>query len=221
MGLTIAIIVPTRGRAEYLDVALGSIAPQATALGAEVVVVDDGPDSRTHAVADRHGARYLAHDAPRGLNVARNTGIRATAADLLVYVDDDVEVWPGWLQALTGAAIACDGDVGVFTGPIRPRFEGHQLRACGREGPPITFFDAGPVDADVERAWGANMALRRSAIERVGRFDTSLVNGGDEEEWQARWRAAGGRIRYVAAAGVDHRRASSPARRWSTPAAAT
>jgi GT2 family glycosyltransferase len=212
MGLTVAIIVPTRGRPAYLDVALRSLAPQAAALGAEVVVVDDGPDHETHAVADRHGARYLAHDGPRGLNVARNTGIRATTSDLLVYVDDDIEAWPGWLQAIVDAARATGDDVGVLTGPIRPRFEDHELRMCGREGPPITFFDAGPADVDVERAWGANMALRRSALMRVGRFDASLVNGGDEEEWQARWRAAGGRIRYIAAAGVDHRRAGDDAR---------
>jgi GT2 family glycosyltransferase len=220
MGSTVAIIVPTRGRPAYLDVALGSIAAQAAALGAEMVVVDDGPDPETHAVAARRGARYVAHDGPRGLNVARNTGIRATDADLLVYVDDDVEVWPGWLPALAEAAAACDDDVGVFTGPIRPRFEGRELRMCGREGPPITFFDAGPDDADVERAWGANMALRRSALERVGRFDIRLVNGGDEEEWQARWRASGGRIRYVAAAGVDHRRAGDDARLRSLARAA-
>jgi hypothetical protein len=56
------------------------------------------------------------------------------------------------------------------------------------------------------------MALRRSAIERVGRFDESLGGAGDEEEWQRRLRAAGGSIRYVAAAGVDHRRTGPDAR---------
>jgi GT2 family glycosyltransferase len=177
-----------------------------------VIVVDDGPDEPTRAVAERHGAGYVPHDGPRGLNVARNTGIDATTEELLVYVDDDVEVGPGWLRALMGAAEAAGDDVGVLTGPIRARFEDHPLRMCGREGPPITFFDAGPADTDVSRAWGANMAIRRSAVERVGRFDLRYVNGGDEEEWQDRWQAVGGRIRYVAAAALDHRRAGDDAR---------
>jgi GT2 family glycosyltransferase len=56
------------------------------------------------------------------------------------------------------------------------------------------------------------MAIRRGALERVGRFAEHLVNGGDEEEWQARWQALGGRVRYIAAAGLDHRRAGDDAR---------
>src|SRR5206468_8984109 len=64
-----------------------------------------------------------------------------------------------------------------------------------------------------EFVWGANMALRRSALERVGPFDEAVeIWAGDEEDWQRRLRAAGGRIAYVAAAGVDHRRAGPDAR---------
>ncbi len=207
-----AVIVPTRRRAAYLDVALASIAPQAAAAGAELLVVDDGPDAATRAVAGRHGARLLAHPRTRGLNAARNTAIDATAAELLVFVDDDVAVRPGWLRALRAAAAALPEDVGVLAGPIHARFEDHRVRLCGREGPPITFLDLGPRDRDAEHAWGANMTVRRSALERAGRFDERVGLYGDEQEWQARLKAAGGRIRYVAAAAVDHRRAGDDAR---------
>ena len=61
-----SIIVPTRERAGYLDVALASIAPQAAAAGAEVLVVDDGPSAATEEVARRHGARYVATGRSRG-----------------------------------------------------------------------------------------------------------------------------------------------------------
>jgi hypothetical protein len=56
------------------------------------------------------------------------------------------------------------------------------------------------------------MTLRRAALERIGRFDERLEGTGDEEDWQRRLRAAGGRVRYVAAAGVDHRRVDADAR---------
>jgi GT2 family glycosyltransferase len=212
MALTVAIIVPTRGRARYLEVALASIAPQAAARGAEVLVVLDGPDEPGRAIALASGARVVAHEAPRGLNAARNTGIDATGADLLVFVDDDVEVRPGWLDALVGAAEELGEDYGAFTGPIHARFEDHPLRLCGREGPPVTALDLGPADTDTDHAWGANMTLRRSALARAGRFDEARELYGDEQEWQARLRAAGGRIRYVAAAALDHRRAGDDAR---------
>src|SRR3954451_6547181 len=148
-----AIVIPTRARPRYLDVPLASIAPQAPGHGAEIVVVDDGPDEATRAVAARHGARYVAHDGPRGLNVARNTAIDAAGdAELLVYVDDDVEVWPGWLGALLRTASDCPPEVGVLTGPIRARIEDHRFVSCGREGPPVTFLALGPVDTDAPLA---------------------------------------------------------------------
>jgi GT2 family glycosyltransferase len=207
-----AVILPTAGRPGYLDVALASIVGQAAALGAEVLVVDDGPSEATREVAARHGARYVAHDHGRGLNAARNTGARETTAPLLAYVDDDVEAHAGWLAALVIADASQPADVGVFTGPILARFDDHPLPLCGREDPPITHVDLGPADRDCEHAWGANMAVRRSALQRIGPFDESRELYGDEQEWQARLKAAGGRVRYVAGAALDHRRAGRDAR---------
>jgi GT2 family glycosyltransferase len=207
-----SVIVPTRRRAPYLDVALASIAPQARAANAEIVVVDDGGDPVTKEVAERHGAAYVALTPARGLNAARNAGAAHAGGDLLVYVDDDVRARPGWLQALVDADAREPQDVGALTGPIIARFEDHRFRTCGREGPPITFFDLGPGDVDAAHAWGANMAVRRAALDRVGPFDEAIGGAGDEQEWQERLRAGGGRIRYVAAAALEHRRAGDDAR---------
>ena len=97
---TASIVIPTRGRPGYLDVALASVMAQATAAGAEALVVLDGPDGGSEAVAERHGARVVALPVPAGLNAARNAGCRAARSDLIVFLDDDVRVDPGWLRAL-------------------------------------------------------------------------------------------------------------------------
>src|SRR5271155_3109404 len=209
-----SIAIPTRARPDYLEVALASIVPQGDAAGAEVLVVDDaGPSPTTRALAERHGARYEPHPGPLGLNVARNTGVERSTGELLVFVDDDVHVRPGWLQALLGAARE-HPEVDVFTGPIEPRLEGSRLRGCGREGPPITSLDLGPQDVETRYAWGANMTIRRSALERVGPFEVALEHGGDEQEWQDRMRAEepDARVLYVAGAALEHRRAGPDAR---------
>jgi GT2 family glycosyltransferase len=212
-----SIVIPTRARPRYLEVALASIAPQALAAGAEVVVIDDaGPSPAVRELAERFHARYEPHPRPLGLNVARNTGVTRTRGELVVFVDDDVEVRAGWLDALLQAA----GEhprAQVFTGPIRPRLEGPSgwtRHSCGRDGPPITALDLGPHDTDrVRYAWGANMAVRRSALERVGPFDVTLEGAGDEQEWQDRLAGACGRglVLYVAAAALDHRRSGTDA----------
>src|SRR3954467_8238355 len=99
-----SVVVPTRDRPAYVGVALDSVLPQARALGAEVLVVLDGPDAESAAVASQRGARTISHAHSRGLNAARNTGIAETSGDLVVFVDDDVEVRPGWLEALARAS---------------------------------------------------------------------------------------------------------------------
>jgi GT2 family glycosyltransferase len=225
---TASIIIPTRARPDYLRVALASIAPQAAAAGAELLVVEDGrPSHEVGALAKRFGATHLSHVRPLGLNAARNTGVANSQGELLVFVDDDVEVGPGWLQALLAAARE-HPDAQVFTGPIRPRLEGRSgwsRHSCGREGPPITSLDLGSRDTDdVRFAWGANMTVRRGALERVGPFDATLGLYGDEQEWQERLLASSRNgdapILYVAAAALDHRRSPADARLRSLARAA-
>jgi GT2 family glycosyltransferase len=208
---TASIVIATRGRPDYLDVALASVVPQAAAAGAEVIVVVDGRAPPSESVAQRHRTRLVTLQTQSGLSAARNAGVAAAGSPLVVFVDDDIEAPAGWLDALlAGARSAPDHD--VFGGPIRARLEGGAPRSCGRESPPITTLDLGPEDRDVARIWGANMAIRRGAFDRVGPFDEALRARGDEEDWERRYAELGGRIRYLAAAGLDHRRNAADSR---------
>jgi glycosyltransferase involved in cell wall biosynthesis len=207
----VSVVVPTHNRADYLAVTLDSLNAQEVEEPYEVIVVDDGSSDATTGVARRAGAMYIRHDRPRGPNTARNEGARAASAPLIALVDDDVYAPPGWLQALLDGA-AAHPDAEAFGGPIRARFDGPAPRSCGREAPPITTLDLGPTDREAELVWSANMLVRRSALGRVGEFDERLPTGGDEEEWLRRLRADGGKVVYLAAAGLDHRRAGADAR---------
>ncbi|MCW3031912.1 MAG: hypothetical protein QOK19_2540 [Solirubrobacteraceae bacterium] len=208
-----SIVIPTRDRERYLDVALASLRAQAAALDVEVLVVEDGPPSvAIRELAERNGARHAANGSQLGLNAARNRGVRETTGPLVIFLDDDVRVRPGWLAALLGASRA-NPDEDVFAGRIVPRLEGPAPRTCGRELAPITTLDLGERDSRTRFAWGANMAIRRTALQTVGPFDESLDGGGDEQDWQER-AAAGSppQALYVGAAAVEHRRSGDDAR---------
>jgi glycosyltransferase involved in cell wall biosynthesis len=206
-----SVVLPTRGRAAYLEVALDSLAAQDLAEPWELVVVDDGSSDGTRALLERRGVRSVRLDPARGLNPARNAGVAASEGGLVVFTDDDVRAPAGWLTALVEGARR-HAEAEAFGGPIAARFEGPTPRSCGREDPPLTTLDLGPEDRPTELVWGANMAVRRGAFERVGAFDETIHDGGDEQEWLERLRARGGSVVYVAAAGLDHRRAGDDAR---------
>jgi glycosyltransferase involved in cell wall biosynthesis len=199
---------------------LASLASQELDDPFELLVVDDSSDDGTRGVVDRWSVRCVRAEGAGGLNAARNTGMRATTAPLVVFVDDDVYAPSGWLRAVVeGAARHPDAD--AFGGPIRARFEGRTPSSCGREDPPITTLDLGSQDTEAGTVWGANMAIRRHALERIGPFDEAVpVGSGDEEAWLQALQASGGKIVYLAAAGLDHRRAGADARLPALVAAA-
>jgi glycosyltransferase involved in cell wall biosynthesis len=207
----VSVVLPTRGRAAYLEVALDSLAAQDLGEPWELLVVDDGSSDGTRELLELRGVRSLRLEPAAGLNPARNVGVAATRAGLVAFTDDDVRASPGWLRALVEGA-GRHPAAEAFGGPIRACFEGPAPRGCGREDPPLTTLDLGADDRPAELAWGANMAVRREAFERVGAFDETIHGGGDEQEWIERLRSRGGTLVYLAGAGLDHRRVGSDAR---------
>ena len=198
MAPSASILFPTRGRREYLAVALRSVAPQAAAHGAEIVVIeDDAADPETERLVAAHGGRYVALGEERGINVARNAAVEAAAADLLCFIDDDVEAWPGWLAAMLEGARG-NPEHEALGGPIRARLEGTNLHPCGREPLPVTSLDLG------ER--------RRGRRVRVG-LEPHDPAVGDRARRPVRRRAARGRRRRGAvAAAPEGRRRADPLR---------
>jgi GT2 family glycosyltransferase len=100
----LSVVLPTYNDAPILGRALAALAAQSLAPAAyDVVVVDDGSTDETpHVIAAANTGpvriRSVRLDRNRGRSAARNAGIRATSAPLIVFVDSDVLVRPDFLQ---------------------------------------------------------------------------------------------------------------------------
>jgi len=125
---TASIVIPTLAAPRYLDVALASVMPQARELGAEVIVVCDGPDAVAAEVVQRHGATLIILPAQQGLNTGRNTGIEASTGELIVFIDQDIDAPPGWLAALDPRPL------GGRATELRPRNGSHHHPGRGSPG---------------------------------------------------------------------------------------
>jgi GT2 family glycosyltransferase len=208
--LSLTVVIPTRDREDDLARCLASLAAQSRAPD-QVIVVDNasrGDGTRRAALAA--GATYLS-ESRRGLDFARNAGVRAAVGDVVAFCDDDVALHRDWCRQML-AALA-DASVDAVTGLVLPlELETPAQRIFELDwsfGRGFERIDYTPAFFERTRrkgcpAWivgaGASMAFRREVFMRVGLFDERLDAGaagcsGDSELWY-RILATGGTCRY-------------------------
>lgn len=126
----VSIIIPCYRQAQFLDEAVQSALGQSYQ-PVEVLVVNDGSDDDTEAVAARYGdrIRYL-YQPNRGLPAARNTGISCAGGAWLKFLDADDRLHPdqvAWqMESLAGRtdAVSLTG-VRFFREDAPQQFEDH------------------------------------------------------------------------------------------------
>jgi glycosyltransferase involved in cell wall biosynthesis len=180
----VAVIVPTHNRPRLLAVTLRSILAQRE-VDLAVVVVDDGssqPSAVCGAIevcADSR-VRLIRHDQPRGVCAARNTGMLATTSEWVALCDDD-DVWaPGKLRAQLASARE-DSAPWAYAGDVAVDIDLTVLNGA----PPL------PPDALVKElehwnpvpAGSSNVMMRRSVLDAIGLFDSTLLSVGDWDLW--------------------------------------
>jgi glycosyltransferase involved in cell wall biosynthesis len=89
----VSVVIPCYNQAHFLAEALDSVLAQ-THPQIEVVVVDDGSTDNTSAVAAAYPGVRCIRQPNRGLAAARNTGLRHTTGDYLVFLDADDRLLP-------------------------------------------------------------------------------------------------------------------------------
>jgi glycosyltransferase involved in cell wall biosynthesis len=84
---SLSIIIPTKNESEAIGGVL-TIARQAYPQ-AEIIVVDDGSDDDTGAIAEQHGATVVRHPESLGNGAAVKSGARAATGSVLAFMDGD------------------------------------------------------------------------------------------------------------------------------------
>ncbi|WP_225206447.1 glycosyltransferase family 2 protein [Novosphingobium huizhouense] len=180
--VTGTIAICTRDRPDDLATCLEGLMQMAGE--APILVIDNAPRTdESRAVVARHPAvRYVVEPRP-GLDNARNRAFAETSTDVVAFIDDDARPDRHWFaQLLAGFA---DSTVLAVTGlTLASELETEAQIAFQRigglsRGFRRREFDAGSCDPFFawEAGVGANMAVRRSALDLVGPFDPALDAG--------------------------------------------
>lgn len=166
---TVAVVVASRDRARALAGALAAI-HEVVPAGVEVLVVDSASvDDGTASVAGDAGVRCVRSDVP-GLSVARNLAIAELDAEIVVFTDDDCAPRPGWVEGLTEPF--ADPQIAFVTGPLHGADGGTAADVVGLGARRWRWGDD-----PLTMGSGANMAVRRRAVDAVGGFDARLGAG--------------------------------------------
>jgi len=196
----ISVVIRTLNEARYLGGLLQSIERQDTdGLGVEVVLVDSGSTDGTLQIAEAHGCKIL-HIRREDFSFGRslNIGCEAAQGEYLVITSGHcVPVNDQWLKSL-----------------VEPLAQGKADYVYGRQlgGPQTTFSESRiftkyfPAQSEIPQSGSycnnANSALLKSSWQRF-RFNEELT-GLEDMELAQRLQRGGGKLAYVAEAGVYH-----------------
>jgi glycosyltransferase involved in cell wall biosynthesis len=128
--LLFSIVVATRNRAAQLLSLVRRLYDQIGEVGdTEIVIVDNRSTDDTRVAVERliqsHSnqtpLRYF-YESQLGLSPARNAGVRVAQGKYVIFIDDDVEPEPGWLEAYR-RQVKLAPNLRAAGGPIEPRPE--------------------------------------------------------------------------------------------------
>jgi glycosyltransferase involved in cell wall biosynthesis len=179
---SVSVIIPDYNQAHYLSNAITSVLRQSYPAH-EIIVVDDGSTDESREVINQFGdnVRYIRQE-NQGLAGARNTGIQASAGELIGLLDADDEWAPDYLEAMLPLADE-HPDVPVFycmahcmdmNGIDLPQFVG---------GPPVSPDWIYQVLLRQNFIIPSTVLFRRKPILEAGMFDASLRSCEDWDLW--------------------------------------
>jgi GT2 family glycosyltransferase len=210
----VSVVIPVYGKLPYTLACLRSLARHGAEAPFEVIVVDDAsPDGSAATLARIDGLRLLRNERNLGFVGSSNAGAAAARGDYLLFLNNDTQLTPGWLDALL-ACFAERPDCGIAGS--RLVYPDGRLQEAGG----LVFADAAcwnvgrfePRDAPAYRVRrradyvsGAALMIPRELFEAVGGFDERYAPGYYEDtDLGFAVRAAGREVYYEPASTVIH-----------------
>ena len=182
MSPQVSVVIPVFNRPLAVCRAIASVFAQ-TFQDVEVIVVDDASTDATASIVEAMEdprITLIRHQRRRGGSAARNSGIRASRAPYVAFLDSDDEWLPAKLHRQLGVFEGSRDRLGlVYTGVERILPNGNVTKDTPRR-----------YDNLVRKlltdnvVGGASVGMvRREVLDQVGGFDEGLPSGQDVDLW--------------------------------------
>ena len=167
---SVSLIIPAFNEEAVIRRCLLAVVRQ-TVTADQIIVVDNGSTDGTAAVVARMQQEYpdkriilLNQCSERGLIPTRNLGLNVATTEVLGRIDADSVLEPDWVEQVQRAFV--DSDVAAATGPVI--YYDMPLRALGlRTDNALRQLAIRMDQGQYPFLYGSNMAIRRSAWEKI------------------------------------------------------
>ncbi len=209
------VIVNYRGE-KLLPSCLDSVLAQDTEFPFEIIVVDDdSDDGSVNLIESRYPeVRIVANQKNRGPAAAKNIGAWETRSEYIAFLDNDVELHPGWLKAMMARLTDEDEEVGACASHILLNGFGSVLNSTGGMINLLGYaWDRGIFTQDSETylyspnvmyACSAAMLIKKHVFDEVGGFDERFRYLFEDADLGWRMNIYGYKVAYEPGALVRH-----------------
>lgn len=203
--LDLSILIPIYNDHQTLAATLESLVSQSWSGACEWILIDDGSTDASAQLAQAfvadHPQRAVFIQQPNGGEAtALNAGWRRARGRLVAIVEADVELAPDWLERCLGILEAEPSATAVGGWLVTPRSDPWVARLAGYE----VESKLESLGREVQHLTSAQVVYRAEAFAKAGPFPEALVNASLDAVFNARLRAAGGRLIFEPQARALH-----------------
>ena len=200
----VTVVVPVRNGAATIGACIEALLAQDYPRDfVEIIVVDNGSADETRDVVARYPVTLLVELEVRTSYAARNRGIAQASGEVIAFTDADCVALSDWLTHLV--APLADATVGAAVGTVG---DAAPDTLCEEFTARVQPF-ARPQRCGLQTLLTGNVAMRRSTLEALDRFDERLPTGGDVDLGWRMQRNLGLRLADVPEATVLHKHRST------------
>ena len=193
--MRLSFVIPAYNEEAYVPACLESILAQIKDVpgGAEIIVVNNASTDRTREVALKYPGVRVVDEPQKGLTFARQAGFKACTGELIANVDSDSRLTPGWVDTVL-EAFDTQKNLVAISGPLVY----YDLLPRQRFSVQIFYWVAFMIyvlNRYILRAGsmvqGGNFVLKRSGLEEIGGFDTTISFYGEDTDIARRMNRVG------------------------------
>lgn len=190
----VTVVVPVRNGEETIESLLESLNNlNYESDKVEVIVVDGNSTDKTREIVKNYPVKLFIEN-KKGLNVARNIGIKKSKGEIVAFTDSDCIVPPNWITKIVenfkDPQVSCvGGSAKALNSDFVSQYADNSIVRL------MPFFrkreELDKVRPFFRHPAGCNMAYRRKVAEEIGYFDENIQYGFDEVEFADRVCKAG------------------------------